>query len=183
MGYEYWRTEVVDRFSPSTVSDAGPETMRAYQPEMDEEAQLQEAMRVSREAFYGITSPSPPSSSSPPKRRRRQITPSNTDESDTDSLYAQPCLVVKPRASPKRSRPSRLGDNPFTPRSEPSNEGQQPHQPKGNTMFGSSHPQTQQSVGAGRRSSFLGGTSILDQIGRLGRCSKAPTKDDIEEDL
>jgi hypothetical protein len=182
MMYEYWRTEVVDRLPPSTFLGSRLETTKASRPAVDEDSELKEAIRVSREEFYGVLPPSPPSSASQQKRRRERTTPSDTEESDEESLYAPRLLVVRTRSSLKRSRPSRLPEDVQVAPTGTSCDNSQRQKWGSSTLLDTGNTSLRPSPRYGQRNSLPSNSSLLDDLRGFNR-STIPTKDDIEGDL
>lgn len=192
-GLEYWIDEVRREFGSGTLPDLGSdpdaeEELVGDEEEIDE--QLKEALRISREAYYG---PTParlptPSSSAPDKRQsltHREVIILEDDDDDYEdfSLYSQPSRMVKSYSSPKRSRTCRLQQDYRRSSSTLSDDEQHLRKQQRSTFSASAYDTSQQTLQKTRRPSQLLGQSTLDRLGDLGQSSSTPTSDNIDGDL
>jgi hypothetical protein len=113
VGLDYWKEVVGIPPESGTISDSEADNIGDKVSDVDEE--LQQALRISRSAYYGSTSRSVPSPTRLLcKRSKRQssviIVDDDDDYEDNFDLYSHPPLGKRVHSSPKRSRSSLFRD-------------------------------------------------------------------------
>jgi hypothetical protein len=113
LGLEYWQDIVNnsprnDASEDASLGDSSNYELRGLRCNDDEDEQLQEALRISREVCYRDTAALLTPSSSPPQRNWQSSISRNTiiidDDSDEESMHSTPPRG-RLRLSPKRVRP------------------------------------------------------------------------------
>jgi hypothetical protein len=196
MGMEQYQELVEDQFGNDGFAHPAPHGVVEDEQEVDEEIwgnesevdeELSEALRISLSESQSSTSRSLPSpSDSPPERfRRRSSTSTLADEDSPPKVYVRPRAQRDSRASPKRSKASRLYkggirdspilvDDDFPTRKRRRISTPDVERSNGLSVREGKQPQKRFSMGSNA-------DQLLD-LNNLGQSSAAPASDVVEEE-